>query len=211
MRETARQPLSRGLYALVDEADFNWLNQWKWSVSGDGRYAVRRVSDGTGKRRTIYMHRLLAGTDGGPSSVYVDHINHNTLDNRRGNLRTCTSSQNLGNSNPRRGSSKYKGVSFMRGGGPRKKRWVAIITKDGKGRNLGYFHTEEEAAGRYDEAAAELFGEFARLNFPNRLSDPYELRNAYSPNNPNVVRMQEQLRELKACAADTCREAENGM
>jgi len=91
----------------------------------------------------------------------VDHINGNTLDCRRLNLRLCTHKQNLANQKKQSGrSSQFKGVSFSKSRG----KWEAYIKTDGKKKHLGRFDTEEAAAYAYDLEAFRLFGWFAKLN-----------------------------------------------
>jgi hypothetical protein len=102
------------------------------------------------------MHRLFAGAPG----MDVDHINGNGLDNRRCNLRPATRSQNNMNRAKRRGVSKFKGVSPKRG------KWRAYLKTGKKQHNLGVFESEYDAARAYDVKAKEMFGEFARVNFP---------------------------------------------
>lgn len=113
------------------------------------------------------MHRMIMEkVHGDISGYYVDHINHNSVDNRRENLRLCTMAENLRNSRKldRSTSSRYKGVCYMISS-KRKKRWIAYIEiEKGKRKYLGYFHTETEAALAYNQAASEYFGEFANLN-----------------------------------------------
>lgn len=104
------------------------------------------------------MHRLIVGAVKGE---IVDHVNGNTLDNRRENLRKCSKSQNAQNSKRHRdGVSGFKGVSFHR----RSKTWRARIRNDGREVCLGYFHSPVDAARAYDRAAFEMFGEFAKVN-----------------------------------------------
>jgi hypothetical protein len=96
--------------------------------------------------------------------MFVDHIDHNGLNNRRSNLRLCTAQQNARNHRPQlRGSSKYKGVSWRQDG----KVFRALIWHNGKSINLGRFKNEIDAAKAYDKAAKKYFGEFAYLNFPD--------------------------------------------
>lgn len=82
--------LTHGKYAIVDTADFEWLNQWKWHLSSFG-YALRRIAV-DGKRENIWMHRLINKT---PEGFQTDHKNRNRLDNRRENLHTVTRQQNM--------------------------------------------------------------------------------------------------------------------
>ena len=95
----------------------------------------------------------------------TDHINHNTLDNRKTNLRICTHSQNLQNARRYKNSRfKYKGIAESR---PYNKinPYVARITFKGKSRFLGAHPTQESAAKAYDIAAVFYYGESAALNF----------------------------------------------
>jgi hypothetical protein len=82
-------PLTQGKFALVDDEDFEWLNQYKWRLRNG--YAGRDSSILLGPRRNILMHREVAGT---PEGLFTDHANGNKLDNRRCNLRICNKSQN---------------------------------------------------------------------------------------------------------------------
>lgn len=153
-----RIPLTRGQFALVDDEDFDGLMEYKWHVTPrrNGSYAAVRAKS----CKLIYMARQIMDA---PAGKVVDHKNHNTLDNRRTNLRICTRSQNHMNELPHReGSSKYKGVSWNKACN----KWKAFISKEGYIGRLGGFTCEVEAAKAYDEAAKELFGEFAYLNFP---------------------------------------------
>jgi hypothetical protein len=104
------------------------------------------------------MHQLILRTK------YIDHIDGNGLNNTRGNLRIATTKQNTWNRKKRTipTSSKYKGVSVIKG----RDRWQCRIYANGTRFFLGYFASEIEAARAYDKKAIELFGEFARLNFP---------------------------------------------
>lgn len=151
--------LTKGRSAIVDAADFDWLNQWKWCCNSRG-YVMRKAPRKKGKRKTIRMHRVILSP---PGDMEVDHINGNPLDNRRCNLRICTHTQNLANSRKRAGcSSRYKGVWWD----SNRRKWQAYIRSASKRIHLGRFNTEEAAAAAYDQAALEYFGEFARLNNP---------------------------------------------
>ena len=149
--------LSQGKVSLVDDVDFEWLNQWKWYAwkSGNTFYALRTTKKGT----TFRIHRELLGLRFGDGRQ-VDHVNGNGLDNRRENLRTCTSAQNQYNQKIRQGSSRFKGVRWSK----RDKRWYARIRFNGKQIHLGTFVVEVDAAKTYNKAAIKMHGKFAKLN-----------------------------------------------
>lgn len=156
-------PLSQGLFATVDDADFDWLNQWKWHAAKIGKnfYAVR--ADGKFPfRKNTYMHAEIMNT---PKGMKTDHVDLNGLNNTRNNLRVCTHSQNQQNRNRLpNNTSGYKGVSWNK----RSKKWQAHISVDNKLIGLGRFSDIKDAALAYNKAAKNFYGEFALLNvIPN--------------------------------------------
>jgi hypothetical protein len=158
--------LTQGYVALVDDEDYERLSRWRWhaNVVRGGRVCALRKKRHRGRMTTIYMHREIVGAKPGQQ---VDHINGDALDNRRGNLRICTISQNNQNRYANTGaSSQYKGVCWDKGAD----KWRATITAGGRRKYLGTFEDEREAALAYDAAARELFGEFARPNLPMELA-----------------------------------------
>lgn len=148
--------LTQGKFALVDNEDFDEINQYNWCFA-EG-YAVRTVTV-SGKRKNQRMHRLITNC---PDGFDVDHINHDKLDNQKSNLRVCSTSENLRNQKMRTyaKSSRYKGVCFYKQDG----NWQAHIRLNGKRKHLGYFTNEIDAAIAYNNAAIAMFGEFALIN-----------------------------------------------
>ncbi len=155
-------PLTQGKFAIVDDEDYEWLNQWKWCVSkqknGD-YYAVRRTRKEEGPNsKWILMHRQILKAQLGEQ---IDHRNHCGFDNRRNNLRFCTNSQNQHNRVPQIGTSKYKGVCWQKVA----KKWLSQIKHNNNRIYLGCFENEKDAARAYDAKSRELYGEFAGTNF----------------------------------------------
>jgi hypothetical protein len=149
--------MGRQVYAVVDQCWFNKLAGFDW-YNKKG-YAVRYEKSGNGKLRMIYMHREIMELDDGVS-LPVDHINGDTLDNRRSNLRLATISQNTQNKRHGTGTSRYLGVSYE----PKTGKWRCRIVVDGKTIQLGTWPSEEVAAQQYDKAAVKYFGPNARTN-----------------------------------------------
>ena len=155
--------LTRNQKTKVDCENFLKFSQFKWYArrSSSGKfYAVRAIYP-KNKQKIVYMHRLVIKA---PDGLEVDHINGDTLDNRKSNLRLCTNAENLRNqSKHRRNKSGFKGV--VRNGN----NWQAKIRVNNKTIYLGTFKTPVEAAKKYDEYVIKYHGEFARLNFPKGL------------------------------------------
>lgn len=155
--------LTKGFSTIVDDDDYDHLIRYSWFAKKNHKkyYAQRRFG-----LKHFQMHDEIMPP---PKGFTVDHINCNSLDNRKCNLRYATQKQQCFN----RGktdhtSSIYKGVSFHIG----KKKWTAQIKKDGKTICLGTFSNEVDAALAYDKKALELFGEYAKLNFsPDQLHE----------------------------------------
>lgn len=156
---TVRIPLGNApdQFALVDQADLHLVEDTRWHIRrrpGDPDYVLAA-------RTKRSMHRVILGvTD---PTVYVDHINHDGLDNRRSNLRLATPGQSTANRRIRT-DGRYIGVSPTRHG------WVARIKKNGNTITIGDYPTAHEAAVARDAAAIRLFGDFACLNFPLEVS-----------------------------------------
>jgi outer membrane cobalamin receptor len=150
--------LTQNKIALVDDDDFEIVNQFKWSYqdSRDTGYAKRSTYP---SKKTVLLHRFLLSAT---PDKEVDHINGDGLDNRRENLRLCSRRENHQNSKKKNNlSSIYKGVSWNK----EKRKWRAQIRYEDRQMHLGYFNNEIDAAKAYDLTATIHFGEFAKLNF----------------------------------------------
>lgn len=156
-------PLTKGYIALVDDEDYEYINQWKWGVNENkGVVYAQRTIVVNGRKTTTTMHRNILNVLPG---FEVDHKDHCGINNVRSNLRVASRRQNNINQRLRKDNkSGYKGVHYIK----RDKAWVGAICIFEKRICLGYFKSAEEAAKAYDEAALKYFGEFAYLNFPER-------------------------------------------
>lgn len=165
MRNYIEIPLTQGKFALIDKVDFELVSQHKWFAVKMGNYwrsTSNRKRKLGGKKAIIYMHRLIMNP---PKRLMIDHINGNGLDNRRSNLRICTTAENQHNQHARQGgSSRYKGVDWKK----RNKKWQVRISVNCKHIHLGLFDNEIEAAHVYDQAAVKYHGEFANINYKKR-------------------------------------------
>jgi hypothetical protein len=157
--------LTQGLFAIVDDDDYEVLMTHKWCAH---RFGTRFYADSgksvNGKIKGFLMHRVIMNVTN--PKIQVDHINGNTLDNRRENLRKCTNSENCRNAKMKStNTSGYKGVRphvVRKKDG--KQVWRAMICVDGKDRGLGLFLDKKEAARAYNKAAMRFYGNFAKLN-----------------------------------------------
>ena len=160
-------PLTKGYIALVDDEDYGQVSSFNWYTWIDRRkdgtirnvYAISNRGKGA-SRTTLKLHRFLMGVI--DPKIDIDHKDHNGLNCCRTNLRVCTRSQNCQNRRVKhvRNTSGFKGVSWHRG----QKSWYAQIMINGKQKALGDFQNIEDAAIAYNNAAKEIFGEFANLN-----------------------------------------------
>jgi hypothetical protein len=148
--------------ALVDDEDFDRIAAYRWHKSGSG-YPTRRVPTPDGNYREG-MHRTIMNLPIGDKR-HVDHINGDSFDNRKCNLRVCEPIENWWNAKIRSdNTSGYKGVSWSKSNA----KWSARIKKSGKRVHLGYFEKAEDAYAAYCKAAKDLHGNFARVG--NHLS-----------------------------------------
>ncbi len=157
--------LSQNKITQVDDEDFEYLNQFKWSAIKWGNnkfYACRNVKSlNKAGRTTLYMHIAIMNHKG------IDHIDGDGLNNQKSNLRITAQANNVCNASKSKGTSRYKGVHFDKGS----QKWRARITKNKVKIDLGCHAHELTAAAIYDVASTYYFGEFARRNFPKKNSN----------------------------------------
>ncbi|MFH1369888.1 MAG: HNH endonuclease [Planctomycetota bacterium] len=164
-------PLTKGLVAIVSPEDYERVAAFKWYADkhDNSWYANRwtRSKANPKKQYRIRMHREILCP---PDCLFVDHRNHNGLDNRRSNLRIATLAQNGCNKRKTASSctSRFKGVCWWKKGS----KWRAQGRLSGKQKIIGYFDNELDAAKAYDAWAKQAFGQFAALNFPQPKTDP---------------------------------------
>lgn len=135
-------PLTQGKVALVDDEDYERLNQYKWFVNARG-YAVRWSEGGRKNRRMIYMHRSIINT---PEGMDSDHIDGKHANNQKTNLRVVTHRENCMNRHHPK-SSRFPGVTRVYDN--KLNPWKAYIKIDEITKYIGNFPTEEEAHEAY--------------------------------------------------------------
>jgi hypothetical protein len=158
-------PLTQCQNAIVDAEDFEKLSRSNWAaiwspVTNSFYAASHEIRNGIWT--TVQMARRILN----PSiEEQVDHKNHDTLDNKKINLRICSQTRNMQNSRRQKNNtSTFKGVHFAKSCN----KWMAHIGVNGTRTYLGIFSSKKEAAHAYDEAAKIHHGEFACLNFPSQ-------------------------------------------
>ena len=169
------------LAALVDDEDYEKvIEAIKYKNGEPGKWYTHKPPTSNTHyancgSRTKAMHRIIMDT---PKGMDTDHKNGNGLDNRKENLRICTRAQNSRNKKLRCDSaSGYKGVYKYKGPKNLKKPYIAYVGDPAtsfpntRQLKLGYYATGEEAAAVRDKKALEVHGEFAYLNFPERLDE----------------------------------------
>lgn len=153
---------NKGKEILLDKEDIDKYSKFKWYIANSLKY-VYRNNWTNGKNKLILLHKEIMNSPSFP----VDHINRNTLDNRKKNLRICSNAQNCQN---RKRDLKYK-TSKYHGVYKRKDRkyWLSSIRVNGKLITIGQFNLEKDAAKAYDKFSRKYFGEFGIINFPQKL------------------------------------------
>ena len=140
-------PLTKGQFAIVDDEDYNDLNQWKWHANWNVHtqsYTAKRRRHRSEAEPSVHilMHRQILNA---PEGYDVDHGNHNTLDNRRSNIHIATRSENCHNRKNIKGCVWHK----------RKKKWMAATKIGGKSIFLGYYDNMADAQKAYWKFKAE--------------------------------------------------------
>lgn len=152
--------ISRGLFALVDDEDYPSVSTHTWRAIPTGRtkdvfYAATHIGTSRKDRKSVLMHRYVLNAK---KNEIIDHKNHDTLDNRKENLRLGTSFLNQLNKSSHRNKkySKYKGVCYDK----RSNSWYTHF----RGKHIGSFKDELSAARAYNQAAEACNSEWALIN-----------------------------------------------
>jgi hypothetical protein len=147
-----------GCAVVIDDEDYERVSSRKWyKLQGNNREHIYFESyDGFtgGRSRSIYLHKYIMGIGAG---FDVDHINRDTCDNRKSNLRRATHAQNCWNQKARKNPTGLKGVTKICGA----KGYFSRIRVNGSRIHLGCFDTPEEAHKAYCNAAIKYHGEYA--------------------------------------------------
>lgn len=153
------------LWALVDDDDYEYVSRFNWKplkTSNTTIYARRNPNTKNRKNLSkypqspyMYMHRMIMRAHG-----IVDHINGNTLDNRKKNLRIVSPQQSSCNTRGKNVGKKYKGVYWDKD----RQLWRAAISLNRRTIFLGRFETIEDAKIAYDKAVIKYHGEFGKTN-----------------------------------------------
>jgi len=130
--------LTKGLVANIDDTDFDSVSELKWcAINCRGiLYAATNIRRGKGYR-TVLMHRWLLGE---PTKI-VDHVDGNSLNNQRENLRTVTHGENIRNNKNRRNNSPTLGTTLQKSSG----KYIAQVYSNRVNKYLGLFTTRELA------------------------------------------------------------------
>lgn len=154
---------TNGYEIQVSDEDYEFLQQWNWCVTTTPTSLLVRKSTNTSD---LPIACLILQRRGISFKGLIDHKDRNSLNNQFENLRPATYSQNNANKGlQRNNTSGYKGVSYHKRSG----KFRVMIAVQKHATYLGTFLNPEEAAKAYDRAAKRLFGEFAVLNFPEKL------------------------------------------
>ena len=166
-----------GILIQIDAEDLPLVNSRKWALfksdAKKGYYYFRHTANLNGKPQLYMLHREIAGVPIG-SKLVADHINGDTKDNRRSNLRIISRGDNSINSKKKKGehTSIYKGVNYDKILG----KYRAVVRHDNVYTTVVSTYDEVEAAEAYDIYARHVFGDVARLNFPDKEYDPARLQ-----------------------------------
>jgi len=147
--------LAAGRFAVVDDNDFGYINQFRWFFNG--RYIYRRNCTNSSLPKTVLLHREIMGF---PVGKLVDHEDRNPFNNTKRNLRVCSSSQNNVNRGKINGTiNNFKGVNRSGNGA-----FKAEIKFGGKQIYIGSFYSELYASYAFDIASLIINEEFSSLN-----------------------------------------------
>jgi len=160
IRNTVWIYLSRDKWALIDKKNYKKVSKHTWHAKyKNGNWYAETSIKINNKYRCVLLHRLILGID--DPKIFVDHIDHNGLNDMEINMRKCSNTENQWNQIPRTGvSSIHKGVYLDKSTG----KYVSYIKRNGKIERLGYFEKERDAGAESNKALLKYHKEFAHLN-----------------------------------------------
>lgn len=163
--------LTSGETTFVDDEDYDYLRQFTWSLNYPNGYVHGYVAE-----QVQYMHHVVLARQGIARLEHTDHDDRNKLNNRRGNLKPVTCSQNHQNKGMQRNNiSGFIGVTWY----ARTSRWRAAIQVNGRQIHIGYFDTPEQASAAYQRAKGRLHGAKSSIisqTAPTRADGPTRCR-----------------------------------
>jgi hypothetical protein len=135
---------------IIDATDVDLVKDTKWYATKNRDTDLYCTNNKVGP-----IHRFIMNA---PKDMVVDHINHDTLDNRKENLRVCTNQQNIMNcKTPKNNVSKCKGVYWAKD----KNKWTVQVTINNKTKYIGRYDDYETAVSARLDAERQYYGEFA--------------------------------------------------
>lgn len=157
---TKKIPLQNGMFALIDDEDFEKVNEFNWTYALSDGYPLIFSNYIGNNKEILKLSRFILGLEKS-NNDYVFHKNKNDFDFRKNNLIVSDRKGWVRKSKGwKNSSSKYKGVSWNKA----LSKWQAGIKVQGKRKHLGYFSLEAEAALAYNKAAIQFFGKNSYQN-----------------------------------------------
>ena len=147
-------------YIKIDLDDVENCKKYKWCINAyRNKHKSNKIFYYASNYKTGFLHRFLTDC---PKGIQIDHINQDTLDCRKNNLRKATHSQQRMNGDvPVNNTSGRVGVTWDKS----RNKWIAFIEKNKFKKNLGYYDVFDEAVRAREKSEIEYFGEFCSKKY----------------------------------------------